>query len=894
MLHTTKRRFALILCSALVLLISWLNVDDSAQAATGFSAKINFQPATSAVPAGYLADVGAVYGDRGNGYTYGWNADSSAYTRDRNSSMSPDQRYDTLNHIQRYGTFTWEIAVPNGAYTVHVVAGDPVAYDSVYKIDVEGLLTVDGIPTSTSRWVEGTRSVTVSDGKLTVSNATGASNNKVCFIEISSTTNLSPATPVITEPSTDGQIVHPADVHMEAGPFSDPDGGTHACTDWQIWSDSPSELVWVSSCNTVELVHVHLGDGLFVNSYAGRSDLLYDTNYHLFVRVKDSSGDPATEWSAWAERSFRTSPAPAPGTSVAWSVRQPGYQVEVVATGFQLPVNIAFVPNPGTQATSPYFYVAELYGNIKVVARDGTVSDYIRGALNYQPSGVFPGSGEQGLTGIVVDPVSGDVFASMLYEAFPGGPHYPKVMRFHSNHSGAVAGSYATILDMAGETQGASHQISNLSIGPDGKLYVHMGDGFVTSTAQDLNSFRGKILRMNLDGSPAVDNPFYDAGDGINAKDYVYAYGFRNPFGGDWRTADGFHYEVENGPKADRFAKIVRGRNYLWDGTDASMTNFALYNWSLSVAPVNIAFVQPQTLSGSGFPPDKMGAAFVSESGPTYATGPQTNGKRISEFVLDAAGNLVSGPTPLIEYTGTGKATVAGLAAGPDGLYFSDLYKDLNYTSATDVGANILRVKYVGTGGDNAPPIVSITSPSNGASFTAPANITIDATASDGGTVTKVEFFQGSAKLGEDTTAPYSFLWSGVAGGSYTLTAKATDNAGATTTSSPVTITVADFSISATPSARNIVRGAKADYTITVSPVGGFKGDVTLSVTGLPSGTSVSFSTNPLSLTSSSSSSATMTVTTSSTTPTGSYTLTVKSTSGSLQHATGVSLKVRK
>ena len=92
--------------------------------------------------------------------------------------------------------------------------------------------------------------------------------------------------------------------------------------------------------------------------------------------------------------------------------------------------------------------------------------------------------------------------------------------------------------------------------------------------------------------------------------------------------------------------------------------------------------------------------------------------------------------------------------------------------------------------GANTPPSVSITAPTAGASFPAPANITINADASDDGTVTKVEFFNGAALLGSDTTAPYSFAWNNVAGGNYTLTAKATDNLGATTTSAPVGITV--------------------------------------------------------------------------------------------------------
>jgi hypothetical protein len=93
--------------------------------------------------------------------------------------------------------------------------------------------------------------------------------------------------------------------------------------------------------------------------------------------------------------------------------------------------------------------------------------------------------------------------------------------------------------------------------------------------------------------------------------------------------------------------------------------------------------------------------------------------------------------------------------------------------------------------GGNNPPTVSITSPSNGATFTAPANITINATASDSdGTVTKVDFYQGTTLLGTDTTSPYSNTWNNVAAGSYTLTAKATDNGGAFTTSSPINITV--------------------------------------------------------------------------------------------------------
>ncbi len=91
----------------------------------------------------------------------------------------------------------------------------------------------------------------------------------------------------------------------------------------------------------------------------------------------------------------------------------------------------------------------------------------------------------------------------------------------------------------------------------------------------------------------------------------------------------------------------------------------------------------------------------------------------------------------------------------------------------------------------NSPPSVSITSPAGGASFSAPATIAIQASASDSdGTVSRVEFYSGATLLGTDTTSPYSYLWNNVVSGSYSLTAKAFDNGGASTVSAPVSITV--------------------------------------------------------------------------------------------------------
>ena len=85
------------------------------------------------------------------------------------------------------------------------------------------------------------------------------------------------------------------------------------------------------------------------------------------------------------------------------------------------------------------------------------------------------------------------------------------------------------------------------------------------------------------------------------------------------------------------------------------MTAYATYNWSPAVGLVNVAFVQAETFSGSGFPSDRSGHVYVAESGPTWATGPQTRGKRISELVVDASATLVAGPAPLVDTPGSAR-----------------------------------------------------------------------------------------------------------------------------------------------------------------------------------------------------------------------------------------------
>jgi glucose/arabinose dehydrogenase/regulation of enolase protein 1 (concanavalin A-like superfamily) len=164
-----------------------------------YTVKVNFQTNTSPLVPGYLPDYGFVYASRGNGYIYGWDVDNAPHSRYRNSGNSYDLRYDTFNHLQKPGGgTTWEIALPNGTYQVRMVSGDATATDGNFQLNAEGVLIVSGTPSSAARWLEGIGTVTVSDGRLTVGNASGSVNNKICFIEITSL--AAPLVPTLLTP----------------------------------------------------------------------------------------------------------------------------------------------------------------------------------------------------------------------------------------------------------------------------------------------------------------------------------------------------------------------------------------------------------------------------------------------------------------------------------------------------------------------------------------------------------------------------------------------------------------------------------------------------------------------------------------------------------------------
>ena len=162
------------------------------------------------------------------------------------------------------------------------------------------------------------------------------------------------------------------------------------------------------------------------------------------------------------------------------------------------------------------------------------------------------------------------------------------------------------------------------------------------------------------------------------------------------------------------------------------------------------------------------------------------------------------------------RATESGASLLPFNNPVRFEYNATTQTKTVSLGANYVDVKnnkYSGSvtlqpftsvvliktsgGGGNSSPSVNITSPEQGTSYNPGASITIGADASDpDGSIKKVEFYNGSKLLDTETGSRYSFVWNNVSAGNYTITAKATDNSGSTTTSDGVSISVGSSSSS--------------------------------------------------------------------------------------------------
>jgi glucose/arabinose dehydrogenase len=244
--------------------------------------------------------------------------------------------------------------------------------------------------------------------------------------------------------------------------------------------------------------------------------------------------------------------------------------IEVVARRLETPWALAFAPD----------------GRLFVTERPGRIRLIAGGRLQRKPVAELKvvERGESGLMGMALDPHFDDNgFLYVCYTADIGGRGVNRLSRL-TFRDGAAAGELL-LLDRLPAAE--MHDGCRVKFGPDGKLYLSLGDAGVAELAQRLDSLAGKILRVNPDGSVPADNPF--------AGSPVYSFGHRNPQGLAW-DRDGRMIAAEHGPTGRDEINLIRpGANYGWPRVrgkagDARYVDPLIESGDDTWAPSGIAF----------------------------------------------------------------------------------------------------------------------------------------------------------------------------------------------------------------------------------------------------------------------------------------------------------------
>jgi glucose/arabinose dehydrogenase/PKD repeat protein len=374
------------------------------------------------------------------------------------------------------------------------------------------------------------------------------------------------------------------------------------------------------------------------------------------------------------------------------------FQNEVLATGFQLPTSIEFLPDGR-------MLVVELAGRIRVLPPPYTTPD--PGSF-LQITNIGSAGVQQGIYDIALDP---DFATNHYFYVFYtlGTPNRDRLARFTANAAitGTVAGS-ETVLYQDPFDANAEHHGGAINFGNDGKIYFTTGEHFLPTWAQDLTNSRGKVLRINKDGSVPTDNPFYD-GAGPNV-DSIWAYGLRNPYRAYYDSPTGRLFVGDVGGNdyataVEEVDLVTRGANLGWpdfEGPCPAPCVGALYSYAHNGrdAAVTGGFVY----HGTQFPAAYQGDYFFADYTQNWIRRlhVDANGNLQSVNDFEPADGSVDGPYGDIVY----------LAEGPDGaLYYVDLgYSDIGGTFGL---SKIRRIRYVSS---NQPPVaVASASPTSGA-----------------------------------------------------------------------------------------------------------------------------------------------------------------------------------
>src|SRR5688572_13437014 len=182
--------------------------------------------------------------------------------------------------------------------------------------------------------------------------------------------------------------------------------------------------------------------------------------------------------------------------TITHSATLPAGFTETIIPGISSPTAMAIAPDGR-------IFVCEQGGRLRVI-KNGALLPAPFITISVDPAG------ERGLLGVAFDPMFALNNFVYVYYTVPSTPRHNRVSRFTANGDVVVPGSELGILELDNLTSATNHNAGAIHFGPDGKLYVAVGENATPSNAQTLNNRLGKVLRINSDGSIPTDNPFLD------------------------------------------------------------------------------------------------------------------------------------------------------------------------------------------------------------------------------------------------------------------------------------------------------------------------------------------------------------------------------------------------
>ncbi|NOS55217.1 MAG: glucose dehydrogenase, partial [Cyclobacteriaceae bacterium] len=225
------------------------------------------------------------------------------------------------------------------------------------------------------------------------------------------------------------------------------------------------------------------------------------------------------------------------------------------------------------------------------------------------------------MIGIALDPDFATNNFIYLYYTVNTAPLKNRISRFTADGDVAMAGSEQFVLELDNLSTATNHNGGSLAFGIDGKLYVAVGDNANTSFPQNLDTYHGKILRINKDGTAPTDNPFFSTTTSEQRK-RIWAYGLRNPY--TFSIQPGTGKILVNDVGQNAWEEIndasVGGRNFGWPTTEGPTTNPSftspLYAYNHSTGtPTGCAITGGTYFSpaNTNYPPTYLGKFFFQD-----------------------------------------------------------------------------------------------------------------------------------------------------------------------------------------------------------------------------------------------------------------------------------------